>query len=165
MKTVSFLMGGESYGEALAVASCDNPANLNQPQTSTSDAMNLLERIDIALQQARKSRGDLAEHIGVTVQHIQGLSRSSNRSLKPDAVAKAARFLNADVYWMCTGEGGRYVPDAQANRSFIAQEVARWIDEMTEAEKHKVFAAVYAIRHGKPFEVDKSAPPPPRPRA
>lgn len=130
--------------------------------------MNLLERIDIALQHARKSRGDLAEFLGCSVQNISGLKRSPNRSLSADAIARAARFLDADIYWMCTGEGGKYVPCAEAQRSFVAAEVARWLDEMSEAERNKVFAIVYALRHGKPFDGDKgppTAPPTPRPRA
>lgn len=106
--------------------------------------MNLLDRIDLALKQAGKSRSQLAEAICLTTQAISNLKRRPGSTLRPENVAKAARWLNCDLYWLCTGEGPDYVA-AQRDYSFLACEVAAWMDSLPEAEQHRAFALIYQV--------------------
>lgn len=112
--------------------------------------MNLLDRIDLALQHARKSRGELAEALDVSVQAISNLKRRPGSTLRPEKVAKAARWLHCDVYWLCTGEPNHYVPErSEALYSQLAQEVAKWLDSMNEEERNRAFVLIYQMRSGK----------------
>lgn len=125
--------------------------------------MNLLERIDIALQHARKSRGDLATGIGLSTQAISNLKRRPGSSLKPEHVAKAARFMGCDIYWLCTGEGGKYVSEATMKTgtySFIASEIARWVDDLSDVDRARAFELFYRMSKGDwPMYPPTSAPP------
>lgn len=108
--------------------------------------MNLLERIDLALQKARASRGDLAEAIGIRVQSISNLKRKPGSSLRPENLARAARWLRCDIYWLCTGEPEEYVPEITIKGpewGFLACEVARWIDSLSPDEQDRAFARIY----------------------
>lgn len=112
--------------------------------------MNLLERIDLALQHARKSRGDLASGIGISIQAISNLKRRPGSTLRPENVAKAARYLGCDVYWLCTGEG-KYAPASNGSGaafSFIAMEVAAWLDAMSESDRARAFTIIYQMTKG-----------------
>jgi hypothetical protein len=106
--------------------------------------MNLIERIDIALQHAGASRGDLAKAIEKSTQAISNLKRRPGSTLRPENVAKAARFLKCDLYWLCTGEGD-YEPEQLTIKAlgFHAQEVARWLHELPAPEQEKAFARIY----------------------
>lgn len=109
--------------------------------------MNLLERIDLALQHARKSRSDLASNIGITTQAISNLKRRPGSTLRPENVAKAARFMKCDLYWLCTGEPNRYcAEDSDGSFSVLALEVAQWLDDMPEDDRRRVFALLYELR-------------------
>lgn len=37
---------------------------------------------------------------------------------------------------------------AEKTQSFLAQEIARWVDEMSEADRHRAFAIVYQMSKG-----------------
>ena len=106
--------------------------------------MNLLERIDLALRQVGKSRGQLAEAIDLSTQAISNLKRRPGSTLRPENVAKAAKWMGCDLYWLCTGEGPEYVPAAKAY-GFLACEVAAWMDSLPEAEQHRAFALIYQV--------------------
>jgi DNA-binding Xre family transcriptional regulator len=108
--------------------------------------MTLLERIDMALQHARKTRGELANGIGISTQAISNLKRRPGSTLRPENVARAAVFLGCDIYWLCTGEGGKYKPHEA--RSLIAREVAKWLDEMSEADRNRAFSLIYQMHKG-----------------
>lgn len=107
--------------------------------------MNLIDRIDIALRHARKSRGELAAAIGVSVQAISNLKRRPHGELRLVHTAHAARFLGVDLYWLCTGEGEFRRADAL---SFLAAEAARFIEEMPERERERAFALLYQMTRG-----------------
>lgn len=112
--------------------------------------MNLLERIDLALQHAGKSRGDLAEGIGVTTQAISNLKRRPGSELSLGHAAKAARWLKCDWYWLATGEG-KYGPQKESAGpafSFLAQEVAQWLDAMSDADRARAFSLIYQMTRG-----------------
>lgn len=108
--------------------------------------MKLIERIDIAIQQARTSRPQLAEAIDVTTQAISNLKRRPGSTLRPENVAKAARFLKCDLYWLCTGDGP-YEPERSTSHtfSFLAAEVASWLDALPEDERNRAFARIYQL--------------------
>lgn len=108
----------------------------------------VLQRLDIALQQAHLSRHDLADAIGTSRQAIYALARREGATLKPAHMAKAARVLACDFYWLCTGEGGTYVP-AAVSFSFLAQEAAKLIDKMGQKEQESAFAAIYRMSQGQ----------------
>lgn len=109
--------------------------------------MNLLERIDLALQHARASRGDLAKAIDVSTQAISNLKRRPGSTMRPEHVARAARFLRCDLYWLCTGEPSEYVPErTQSNAlpwGYHACEVARWVESLPQSEQERAFARIY----------------------
>lgn len=109
--------------------------------------MKLIDRIDLALQHAGKSRGQLAEAIELSTQAISNLKRRPGSTLRPENVAKAARFMNCDLYWLCTGEGNRYeaAKSASPGWGFLACEIAAWIDALSEAEQHRAFALVFQL--------------------
>lgn len=103
-----------------------------------------IERIDIALSEAGKSRRELATELGLTRQSIYRLTRREGSSLTAEHLAKASKAMNCDLYWLCTGEGGRYVP-AVLNTGFssLATECARLMDQMDEKDKLRAFVLVY----------------------
>lgn len=109
--------------------------------------MHLIERIDLALQHARATRGDLAKALNQSTESINKLARRPGSSMKPENVAEAAKFLKCDLYWLCTGKPPEYTPEADyltlARMSFHAREVARWLDGLPLAEQEKAFARIY----------------------
>jgi Cdc6-like AAA superfamily ATPase len=106
--------------------------------------MNLIERIDLALQHARASRGDLAKALDISTQAISNLRRRPGSTMRPEHVAEAARFMRCDLYWLCTGKGD-YAPEPVTieSLSFHAREVALWLNALPEDEQEKAFARVY----------------------
>jgi transcriptional regulator with XRE-family HTH domain len=108
-----------------------------------------IERIDIALSQVGKTRHDLANEIGVARQAIYRLTRREGSSLTPENLAKASRALGCDLYWLCTGDGGHYVPSAPDHFSFLASECARLMDQMNEVDKQRAFVLVYEASKGQ----------------
>lgn len=111
--------------------------------------MNLLERIDLALQHARASRGDLAKAIDISTQAISNLKRRPGSTLRPENVARAARFLGCDLFWLCTGEPTEYTPEHKAVAAlpwgFHACEIAKWIDSLPEPEQERAFARIFRV--------------------
>jgi transcriptional regulator with XRE-family HTH domain len=108
--------------------------------------MRLIDRIDLALQQARKSRHDLADAIGVSTQAISNLKRRPGSTLRPENVAKAARFLACDLYWLCTGEPEEYQPE-QPRWGFLATEIANHLDALPADRQQVLFAVMYQALH------------------
>lgn len=109
--------------------------------------MKLIDRIDLALSHAGKSRGQLAEAIELSTQAISNLKRRPGSTLRPENVAKAARYMQCDLFWLCTGEGAAYEAAKPCGPAwgFLACEVAAWIDALPEAEQHRAFALVFQL--------------------
>lgn len=108
-----------------------------------------IERIDIALSEAGKSRRDLTNELGLSRQSIYRLTRREGSSLTPEHLAKASRAMNCDLYWLCTGEGGHYVPaPATTGFSSLATECAKLLDQMDEKDKLRAFVLVYEAAKG-----------------
>lgn len=113
---------------------------------------NLTDRIDTALSHVGKTRTDLAEFLGISDQAMSRLRGSASATLKADNVAKAARFMGCDIYWLCTGEGGDYLPDpdaAQGEAAFMARAVMQIVLNMPEAERYKAFTVISLIANGQ----------------
>ncbi len=108
--------------------------------------MNLIDRIDIALKAVGKSRSDLAKGLGLSTQAISNLKRREDGVMKPDNVAKASRILGCDLYWLCTGEGGEYVPATRY--SIVTESIATWVESMTEQDRMRVYAIVRLCSEG-----------------
>lgn len=104
--------------------------------------MKLIDRIDLALRQVGKSRSELAGAIGLSTQAISNLKRRPGSTLRPENVAKAARFMQCDLYWLCTGEGCEYEPERK-QWGFLACEVAALLDAMPEDEQQRAFAVIF----------------------
>lgn len=128
--------------------------------------MNLLERIDLALSRAGKSRGQLAHAIDLSTQAISNLKRRPGSTLKPENVARAARFMQCDLYWLCTGDPPEYVPEKAPAPAwgFLASEVASWMDALPEHEQHRAFALIWQLfREGHTEGVLSPVAEPPTP--
>jgi hypothetical protein len=115
--------------------------------------MTLLERIDIALLEVGAhgphTHAELAEMIGITRQAIQRLRRRVGSTLSLEHTAEAARALDCDLYWLCTGKGGHYVPAKRTTGfSFLATEVAKILDAMEPPDRERAFALVYQMSRG-----------------
>lgn len=110
---------------------------------------NQIERIDIALREVGKTRHELADALGVARQAIYRLTRRPGSSLRPENLAHVARILRCDLFWLCTGEGGRYVPAAPSTGySFLAAEAARLMDAFNDHDKERAFVVVYQMSKG-----------------
>lgn len=79
--------------------------------------------------------------------------------MKLENVAHAARALKCDLYWLCTGEGGHYVPSKEEGHSFFASEVARLLDAMPPRERERAFVLVYSMSKGAWPELPPDHPP------
>lgn len=64
---------------------------------------NLSDRLETALSRAGETRQGLAKALGVTRQSLYPTGQMAS-----DKVAKIARHLRCDMYWLATGEGGKY---------------------------------------------------------
>lgn len=112
--------------------------------------MNLIERIEEALQRAGKSRTGLASAIGLSRQAFTKLGKSPLNSMKPENVARAARYLHADIYWLCTGEGGQYVPEASPQEfSALTLECAQRLERLDVETRGYAYVVLALICRGE----------------
>lgn len=70
------------------------------------------ERLAAALERRARSRADLAKvlrstkgTLGVSAVAISDLLAGKSKSMTAENAARAAKFLEVDLYWFCTGEG------------------------------------------------------------
>jgi hypothetical protein len=111
--------------------------------------MRLIDRIDIALKAAGSTRAILAENLGLTAQSFHRLARREGSTMRCENVARVARELHCDLYWLCTGEGGEYVPESHKHEhSLLARDVAGWLDAMPDHDRWRAFALVYQMTRG-----------------
>lgn len=76
--------------------------------------MTYAKRLQVALDVSGRSRRELSEAIGVSVQAIGMVLTSAggiDRTLATGSSARAARYLGVDCYWLATGEGAMYALD------------------------------------------------------
>lgn len=110
----------------------------------------LLERIDRALAEVSKTRGDLARHLEVSTQAISGLSRSATATMQPINIAKAAAYLQCDCAWLCGGIDEEYVPNTYAQLSELAREVAELVEQLEDPQKREALSQVYLLWKARP---------------
>ena len=110
------------------------------------------------MHEAKVSGPALAAHLGIKPQGLTNMRRKPNASMSAQLIAHAAAFLRCDLYWLCTGEGGEYVPRKDHTR--LAREVAEWLDEMSDDERWKAYGMVIQMRRGFwPTFTENGAPP------
>jgi hypothetical protein len=96
------------------------------------------------------SRQHLADKAGLTRQAFVKLQRSPGSSMRPENVARVARHLRCDLYWLCTGEGGEYIAEHIAHEhSLLARDIAGWIDAMPDEDRNRAFALIYQMTCGR----------------
>lgn len=111
--------------------------------------MSLIGRIDMALQKVGKTRSGLATEMGISPQSFTNLQRRPGSTMRPDNVAHIARILRCNLYWLCTGEGGEYVPEVtEPEHSLLARDAAAWLDAMSDADRWKAFGMLYQMTRG-----------------
>lgn len=109
-----------------------------------------LDRLDIAIERAGKSRNALAQALGMTRQNISKLARSPSATLKPSDTAHAAKFLKADLYWLSTGEGGDYVPERDGDPfSPLTMEMAQRIEELDVEARAYAYVILALVARGE----------------
>lgn len=101
-------------------------------------------RLKQALTDAKRSRAELAQHLGMTVQAVGQVitgGRSGNQTFTASNNVKAAAYLRVDAHWLATGEGSaRLVQDWPGTR-FTLEQIHSWPDELIT--KVEDFAAGY----------------------
>jgi hypothetical protein len=71
-------------------------------------------------------------------------------NMKPENVARAARFLNVDIYWLCTGEGGAYVPATHSvEYSALTLECARRLEALDVETRGYAYVVIALICRGE----------------
>ena len=126
------------------------------------------DRLKDALTHAKKSRRELADAIGQSVQSIGMVIAGKSDKLSTAASAKAATFLRVDHNWLVSGRGSMVVAaapepikradDLLAGPSPDAAYVAHWIDKIKNQEvKERVAHACVALVL---LEIDAPARPP-----
>lgn len=65
------------------------------------------ERLQKAMEDARKNVHALAGELGVSYQAVQKVLRGTSKALSAYNNAKAAKFLGVESDWLATGEGRR----------------------------------------------------------
>lgn len=111
--------------------------------------MRLIDRIDIALKASGGTRATLADSLGMAANSFHRLGRRPGSTMRCENVARIARELGCDLYWLCTGEGGEYVPACTKHEhSLLARDIAGWIDRMDDASRWRAFALVYQMTQG-----------------
>lgn len=139
----SNLFSENSFGAGNFFSATVQIAPSMRAHASTCEHMTtLLERLEIALSRAGETRTRLAEAIGVKRQSLY-----PEGSMAGDTLAKAAHFLRCDLYWLCTGEGGIYVPECS-----LAAKVASMVERMTPENQLKIFEMAVHLSPGRPSE-------------
>lgn len=72
----------------------------------TLEGVTFGDRLNTALTIARKTRRELAEHLGISEQAVGQVINGQTISLSAENAARAARLLECSAYWLATGEEG-----------------------------------------------------------
>lgn len=107
----------------------------------------LIDRLDIAMKESGVSGPKLATALGIKPQSFTNLRRKPNGGMRAELLAHAANVLHCDLHWLCTGEGGDFVP-ARDVRSRLAREVAAWLEEMSDDDRWRAYNLIIQIRRG-----------------
>lgn len=119
------------------------------------------DRLSEALDLAKKTRKELAEHLEVSVQALGQAILGRTNAATAENCARTARFLRVDAFWLATGEG-----EARPRSLYspMATKIARDFDDRVPTEKRDaVYANVMgAIDLASParLAIEQPLPPP-----
>jgi transcriptional regulator with XRE-family HTH domain len=97
--------------------------------------MGFKERLAAALEHAKKSRGQLAVALGCSEAAVGALLRGESKQMSGENLARAARYLGVNVYWLATGEEQmieRLTPEVR--------EIALRLDSLSGDERRRALA-------------------------
>lgn len=130
----------------------------------------LIDRLDKAMREAQVSGPRLAAELGIKPQSFTNLRRKANGGMRAELLAVAARYLRCDLHWLCTGEGGDYVPKLDLHQR-IAEQYMALILRQDLAGLQRFIAWLPSLQQGfaPSWPIDGGTPPQaggksPRPR-
>lgn len=123
------------------------------------------ERLQLALAESGKTRAELAAALEISPQAVGQQLAGATKSMTAENAARAARLLQVDLHWLCTGEGTMLAqPPGQsfANRiSIAAAELALQFDSVPLERQRALYAQLQdLIRRAT---VGPALPPPDEP--
>jgi transcriptional regulator with XRE-family HTH domain len=110
-------------------------------------AMEFSDRLAYALSFADKSRRELADHLGISMQAVSQVLNGVNKNMNAENTIRAARFLKVSSWWLATGEGPPIGRDAlcEALSSEAISYAVEW-DSMSEPERAQFKLLLAAVR-------------------
>lgn len=75
------------------------------PKADKTNQPEFGRRLELALGDAKKTRKELADHLGVAPQSIGQVINGPTVAMTAENCAKAAKFLGVSGYWLATGDG------------------------------------------------------------
>lgn len=92
-------------------------------------------RLNQALAHAKKTRGQLAEAIGLSVQSVGQVIKGDTRAFTAENNAYTAKFLRVSSYWLATGKGDMTAKDDSSDYfTANARELATVFDMIPESD-------------------------------
>lgn len=101
-------------------------------------------RLKQALTDAKRSRADLAKHLGTSVQAVGQVitgGRSGDQTFTASNNVKAAAYLRVDAHWLATGEGKPKSVVGWPGNRFTLEQIHSWPEDLVS--KVEDFAAGY----------------------
>jgi hypothetical protein len=108
----------------------------------------VIDRLDKAMKVVGASGVQLAAAIGIKPQSLTNLRRKPKGGMRAELLAHAADFLRCDLRWLCTGEGGDYVPASDVRVDRLAREVAEVMTAMNHSDRWKAYGMFNLMRRG-----------------
>jgi transcriptional regulator with XRE-family HTH domain len=104
------------------------------------------DRLREAMDMAGRSVADLAKvlvsptkgTLGVSAQAVYAALRGESRSMTAENVARAARYLGVDYFWLATGVGPRVPADARADIGTLLQALGAHLASMPQDYRQAV---------------------------
>jgi hypothetical protein len=131
-----------------------------RPPASTS---RVIDRLDMAMLQVGVNGAELAHALGIKPQNLTNMRRKSGGSdgMRVGLIARAAEFLRCDLRWLCTGEGGDYVPaGGPGELSEFARDIAQWIDGLSPEKRAQFVMIAWDITRDRwPVVADEQTRP------
>jgi hypothetical protein len=123
------------------------------------------QRLEAALELAKKERAELSAELGISVSAIGQVINTPGSQLKAHNSSRAARFLRVDHHWLATGEGE---PRPPSLLSPMAEDLARRFDSTPLSLRDAVYAQIVgaielAARLDQPAKARPDLSPKPTP--
>lgn len=75
------------------------------PKADKSEQPEFGRRLELAIAHAKKSRKELADHLGISPQSVGQVINGPTVAMTADNSARSAAYLGVSGYWLATGEG------------------------------------------------------------